>query len=344
MSLHSFTKMCLYDYYLVMDIRAIESRSQLMKAMRKWFSHHDYLEVDTPIVSADLIPEPTIQNFSTRLISEFLGEKELYLVPSPEVFMKKIIAATHRSVYQFSHCFRNSEQIGDYHNPEFTMLEYYTVDVDEQDSIEITERLFAQTALPSTVDSLLPPFRRMTVAEACKRYAGVDLDAVQSMNKIREAAISLGLQLPSAPERWEDTFNRIFLNFVEPNLPQDKPLVLEDYPVQIECLAKRKENSPYKRRWELYAHNVELANCYAEETDATVIRQYYEEQYRLLCAERANTAKVIPDIDPFFADIFEQNYPKCSGVALGFDRLLMLQMGRKNLRGVILFPLSDIIS
>ena len=94
-----------------MDIDAIISRSRLMGSMRSWFAQRDYLEVETPTLSADRIPEPTIQNFSTRLISEFLGEKELYLIPSPEVFMKKVIAATHRSIYQFSHCFRNSEQI-----------------------------------------------------------------------------------------------------------------------------------------------------------------------------------------------------------------------------------------
>ncbi|HCS35269.1 MAG TPA: elongation factor P--(R)-beta-lysine ligase, partial [Sphaerochaeta sp.] len=105
-----------------MNIQAIEERSELLCRMRSWFADNDYLEVSTPILSTHLIPEPTIANFATQYISEFHGSRELYLVPSPEVHMKRIIAETKRSIYQFSHCFRNREQIGSHHNPEFTML------------------------------------------------------------------------------------------------------------------------------------------------------------------------------------------------------------------------------
>lgn len=326
-----------------MNVQAIEQRSSLMRDMRLWFAENNYLEVDTPLLCTHLIPEPTIANFSTRFISEFHRSRELYLVPSPEVFMKQVIAETHRSVYQFSHCFRNSEQIGSYHNPEFTMLEYYTVDATDEDSIGITAELLAKTALPGTPQHLLPPFREMSVAEACQRFAGFDLDKNQKIGQLRSVALQLGLTLPQAPESWEDTFNRIFLNFVEPQLPQDRPLVLRDYPKQIVCLARETEGKPYRRRWELYAGGIELANCYDEERNVEKIADYYRQEYGKLSSERGPKDEVIPDMDPSFPKIFE-NFPQCSGVAMGFDRLLMLQGRHKTIGDLILFPLSDMMA
>ena len=326
-----------------MNISAIEQRSTLMRNMRHWFSESDYLEVDTPLLSTHLIPEPTIANFATWYLSEFHGSRELYLVPSPEVFMKQIIAETGRSVYQFSHCFRNREQIGSHHNPEFTMLEYYTVGADEVDSIAITEELLAKTRLPDTPEHLLPPFRRMRMAEAISTFAGFDLDATQSINALRSEAIRLGLTLPDHPESWEETFNRIFLNCVEPELPQDKPLVLTEYPKQIDCLATQTPGRPYRRRWELYAGGVELANCYDEQRDRETVAAYYRDQYAQLSSERAYTAEVIPDIDQSFIDLFD-HFPPCSGVALGFDRLLMLQGGYKTIGDLILFSFSAMMA
>lgn len=327
-----------------MDIQAIEGRCDLLHNMRSWFRTKGYLEVSTPILATNLIPEPTIANFATRYISEFHGMRELYLIPSPEVYMKRVIAETKRNIYQFSPCFRNSEQIGSYHSPEFTMLEYYTVGADDTDSIGITEELIAATALPGCPDYLLPPFRRMTVSEACATYAAFDLDAVQSIGGLRGQASRLGLPVPDESESWEETFNRIFLNFVEPNLPQDKPLVLREYPKQIVCLAKQTPGSPCRRRWELYAGGIELANCYDEEQDPNVIRACFREQYSILASRRAVTGEVVPDIDQTFADLFDGRFPQCSGVAMGMDRLLMLQLHRKTVGGVILFPLSAMIA
>lgn len=312
--------------------------------MRRYFDEHGYTEVDTPILSPDLIPEPTIENFATTFSNEFVGSRELYLVPSPEIYMKRLIAQGSGSIYQFSHCFRNSEQLGRQHNPEFTMLEYYTVDADEQDSIAITEELLANTALPGCPEHLLPPFRKMTVAQACKKYAGVDLDKVQDPKTLRAEAGRLGLHLPDAPESWEETFNRIFLTFVEPSIPQDRPLVLCEYPAQIECLATKTSGRPYRRRWEMYAGGVEVANCYDEERDADTVRNYYRKAYAELIRRRNSTETVIPDIDLSFADCFDVGFPQCSGVAMGMDRLLMLQLGKSSIEGVILFPFSAMMA
>lgn len=324
----------------MLDMTSSIGRSKLFASMRRYFDEHGYTEVDTPALSPDLIPEPTIENFATTFTNEFIGSREFYLVPSPEVYMKRLIAQGSGSIYQFSHCFRNCEQLGRHHNPEFTMLEYYTVGADDQDSIAITEDLVARTALPGCPEHLLPPFRKMSVSEACSVYAGVDLDKNQSQRALRDAAVKLGLHVPETPESWEETFNRIFLTFVEPALPQDRPLVLQEYPAQIDCLAKKIPGRPYRQRWEMYAGGVEVANCYDEERDAATIREYYRKEYASLITHREKTGTVIPDIDLSFADYFERDFPPCSGVAMGMDRMLMLQLGKTSIEGVILFPFS----
>lgn len=320
-------------------IEVSEARSALFRKMRAYFAGKGYLELDTPCLSDNLIPEPTIYDFETECISEFYGRKKLWLVPSPEVFMKRVIAETGRSVYQFSHCFRNSEQISSTHNPEFTMLEYYTVGADEQDSVSITEELF-NVSLPESAPSFLrPPFNRVSMAEMVYRLCSFDLEKAQSLSAIKAECVRLGLT-PSEDDTWESAFDRIFLNFVEPNLPQEKPLVLDAYPSQIECLAANDSAKPYKRRWEMYAGGVEVANCYKELTDKARIRKVFEEESAVLRAERSISGMPVPDTDMSFA---EMDMPECSGVAMGMDRLLMLSLNKSSLEGVILFPISDMI-
>ncbi|MFA5448406.1 MAG: amino acid--tRNA ligase-related protein, partial [Sphaerochaeta sp.] len=212
-------------------------RSHMMRTIRSFFDERSYLEVDTPILSPTLIPESTIENFATTFSNPFLASRELYLVPSPEIYMKQLIADGWGSLYQISHCFRNSEQLGRLHNPEFTMLEYYTVGFDEEDSIGLTEELFAALLDSNTPEYLKPPFARMTVAEAVWQRTSVDLEKHQDQRSLAKEARKLGLMVPDEPESWEETFNRIFLTFVEPELPQERPLILDRYPKQIECLA-----------------------------------------------------------------------------------------------------------
>lgn len=254
--------------------------------------------------------------------------------------MKQLIAQGWGSIYQISHCFRNSEQLGHIHNPEFSMLEYYTVDADEQDSIRITEALFASLLSEESPNHLKPPFARLRVEEAMLTYAGVDLSLHQKQSSLAEEARRLGLFVPDEPESWEETFNRIFLTFVEPNLPQDRPLVLERYPKQIECLAK--QDGAYRRRWELYVKGVEVANCYDEDRNLLTIETYYRDEYAKLVRKREQSGSVIPDTDPCLASVFS-SMPPCSGVAIGLDRLQMLLMGKTDLQGVILFPLSGML-
>ena len=323
-----------------MDRNAAIYRSRLDSNIREFFLSRGYLEVETPTLSPDLIPEATIDNFGTMFMNEFQGSREMYMIPSPEIFMKKLLADGSGSLFEISKCFRNCEQLGQVHNPEFSMLEYYTVDFDEKDSIKLTQEFLRATALEGCPDSVLAQFEVLTVRDAIKKYAnGLDLDLLQNPKDLRKAAEDLGLPIPG-PEPWDDTFNRIFINFVETSLPTDHPVCLVDYPKQIECLAEAKGN--YRRRWELYINGIEVANCYLEERDPEVARDYYRREYQKLLSLRGSNGKVIPDTDEGFCDIFDR-LPKCSGVAIGLDRLLMVETGAKDIDDVLLFPFSHMI-
>ncbi|MBO4410082.1 MAG: elongation factor P--(R)-beta-lysine ligase [Spirochaetales bacterium] len=319
-----------------MDRQTAISRSRLYANIRSFFSDRGYLEVETPTLSPDLIPEATIDNFGTTFVNEFAGSREMYLIPSPEIFIKKLLADGSGSVFEISKCFRNCEQLGRIHNPEFTMLEYYSVGFDEKDSIALTQEFLRATALEGCPSCVLEDFEVLTVREAVLRYTGLDLDGLQRPADLRAAAQKLGLIIPG-PESWDDTFNRIFINFVETALPKDHPVCLTDYPKQIECLAEAEGN--YRRRWELYAGGIELANCYLEERDPDIAADYYRREYQKLLALRSDNGKTIPDIDDSFCDVLAR-LPECSGVAMGLDRLLMLETGRKDMDDVLLFPFS----
>jgi len=313
-------------------------RSEILKRIRAFFEQRGYLEVSTPLLAPSLIPEAPIEVFETQLNHEFYGSYPLYLIPSPEVFMKKLIAAGSGDMYQICKSFRNSEQIGRQHNPEFEMLEWYSMGLDYLQSIELTEELFDRLTTDEHPAALRPPFRRLSIEEAFRDLAGFSLEEHQALPGLVDQALKLGLIIDKKnPGSWEELFNRIFLNFVEPKLPQGRPLVLYDYPRQIPCLAKDIPGSPWKERWELYVQGVEIANCYSEETDPSKVEEFFRRE----SARKAAYSPVVPDADEEFLALFHQSFPECSGVALGIDRLVMALTGHQDIGGVIFFPISD---
>lgn len=314
-----------------------KNRSLLFENIRSFFKKRDYLEVFTPSLSPHLIPEPTIKCFKTQFKNEFVGQKELFLIPSPELYMKEMLASSPYSIFQISQCFRNSEQLGDVHNPEFTMLEYYSLGYDDSDSIDLTIEMIKETAIEER-EWLKNKSIIMTVEEAMWEWAKVDLIKAQDISVLREEAEKKNLFVPEK-ESWEDTFNRIFLTYVEPNLPKNAEVYLRDYPKQIDCLAKDYDTKPYKKRWEMYINGIEIANCYDEETNREKIRAYYIKEQKRLEDERRNTLDDISHSSPLFPDI---QLPQSSGVAIGLDRLLMVNLGEKEIESVMAFPMCSL--
>jgi lysyl-tRNA synthetase class 2 len=335
-----------------MDIELLRFRSSVFHAIRDFFDGRGYLEVDTPLLSPDLIPESCLEVFETvRLPPRGSARKpqSYWLVPSPEIWMKKIIAGHGQSVYQICRCFRNGESSGRFHSPEFTMLEYYTMDADYRDSIGITEKLFTclLNSLKDMPDSpyLRPPFERISVGEAFSRWAGFDLyEAANCTGGMEAEARRLGLEMPPGLDN-AAVYDLIFVDKVEPALSREKPVVLVDYPAFVPCLAKKSGDGNTVERWELYIRGIELANCYSEETDPQAVREFFQQEK----SAKERSALVRHRVDEDYWKIFlpkrdensrERLFSPCSGVALGMDRLMMVLAGRQTIDGVLPFPME----
>jgi lysyl-tRNA synthetase class 2 len=318
-----------------MDIETLGERARIIRQVRGFFDAKNYLELDTPLLSPDLIPESCLEVFETTRLTPNGGTVPYWLIPSPEIWMKKIIAKHRVNVYQVCKCFRNGESTGFLHNPEFTMLEYYTMNVDYMDSLALTEELFRNlSADPASPLSL--PFERLTMAEAFSRYAGFDLfAAAETAGGLEKEAIRLGLEPEHCAGKSAGAlYDLIFIHAVEPKLKQKRPIALLDYPAFVPTLARLSADSKTVERWELYFNGIELANCYSEETDPRRVRDFFESE----AAAKEQQAMVKHKVDHDYWKIFEQGFPPCSGVALGLDRLIMALCGRSSIDSVLAFP------
>jgi elongation factor P--(R)-beta-lysine ligase len=310
-------------------------------AVRAFFREQGYAEVETPILSPFLIPEPAIEVFESEYLPAQGPPRRMWLAPSPELWMKRLLAAGSGSIFQVSRSFRNCDYGSPFHNPEFRLLEWYTVGAGYLQSIEVTEELFsrllaqAPTARPAA--SLSPPFLRLTMQEAFRELAGIDLERCTEPGSMAEEAARVGVALQDSPT-WEQAFHIVFLTLVEPRLPRRKPLVLLDYPALVPTTARRKPGTPWAERWELFVDGVEVANVYTEETDRGALRSMVRDE-----SERRGGCRTRHEVDPGFADLFPPGFPSCTGAALGLDRLEMVFGGNKSLDEVILFPFSAIL-
>ena len=333
-----------------MDLALFEYRSRVFNRIRDFFSARAWVETDTPLLAPDLIPESCLEVFETAYLppqgSRTRTARPYWLVPSPELWMKRIIAEHRKSIFQICKCFRNTESTGRFHSPEFTMLEYYAMDADYRDSLSLTEELFAflleNAPWPGAeTASLASPFLRITMREAFARHAGIaDLYAAAESGALRDEARRLGLE-PAEDLDTAALYDLIFIHAVEPHLPRDRPVALIDYPAFVPCLAKTGGGGKTRERWELYVRGIELANCYSEETDAEKVRAYFEDEG----AAKQKTALVPHRLDDAYWKIFlpdgkGRSFPACSGVAMGLDRLIMALTGRSAIDAVLPFPME----
>ncbi|MDR0442873.1 MAG: LysR family transcriptional regulator [Treponema sp.] len=320
-----------------MDLELLQKRAGVIRQVRSFFDKKKYLELDTPLLSPDLIPESCLEVFETlRLYPQNTKKsRPLYLIPSPEIWMKKIIAQHRVSVYQICKCFRNGESSGFLHSPEFTMLEYYTMDASYIDVLSLTEELFSCLAMEAGIPALSPPFERITVAQAFERFAGIDLFETVANGGMEEAARRLGLDPPPGMGTG-GYYDLIFIHTVEPHLKKDKPVALLDYPAFVPCLAKHSQDGKTVERWELYYNGIELANCFTEERDGKKVKEFFINE----TATKADSL-VSHAVDHDYWKIFSLNFPRCSGVALGLDRLIIALTGRSNIDAVLPFPLTE---
>ena len=331
-----------------MDIELLHERAKIIREVRAFFDGLGYLETDTPLLAPDLIPESCLEVFETSRIiggASNSERKPYWLIPSPEIWMKRLISRHRTSIYQICHCFRNGESTGRQHSPEFSMLEYYTMDANYADSLTLTENLFRHLLKSAQESSnLYPPFKRITIEETFKRWAGFDLyGTANSQSAMEKEANRLGINPPCGLSVHQ-LYDLIFIHAVEPMLRSEGPVALIDYPAFVPCLAKKSSDGKTVERWELYYNGIELANCFTEETDTREVRRFFESEKK----EKEKNASVRHKVDDEYWKIFSERkgiserkiFPQCSGVAMGLDRLIMVLCGRSTIDSILPFPME----
>lgn len=326
------------------------ARNRIQASLRAWFAARDFVEVDTATLQVSPGNEAHLHAFRTAAISHTGEETPLYLHTSPEFACKKLIAAGERRIACFAHVYRNRER-GALHHPEFTMLEWYRAGEPYAALMEDCAailRLAAEAAgtarltwRGATCDPALEP-ERLTVAEAFIRFAGIDLlasidaDGATDREVLAAALRQAGMRV-AADDTWADLFSRVLVEKIEPELGFNRATILCEYPVAEAALARP---APHDRRvaerFELYACGVELANAFGELTDAAEQRRRFE-------AEMAEKARVYGETYPLDEDFLSALaiMPEASGIALGFDRLVMLATGARRIDEVLWAPVAE---
>ena len=257
----------------------LQWRARLNRCVRGFFEEAGFVEVDTPLLAPRLIPEPSIGIFAAERHHADGSSDPLYLTPSPELWMKRLVAAGMPRIYQLARCFRNVEEHGPFHHHEFTMLEWYAVDEDYREALlgrieqlltVLRAELTAEGApTGGAADATAPPVHRETMARLWHDDLGLD-PAYASTDRL--AALARRLDIPATGvDTWEQLFNRIFLTRIEPRIATDRPVAVLDYPARIQTLAPTADDGAHALRWEMYLAGVEVANCFQEETDAAAL-------------------------------------------------------------------------
>ena len=291
------------------NLSNLETRSRVLRAVRDFFYAENFTEVETPV----RIPAPALE---THIDAPASGRA--WLRTSPELHMKRLMAAGCARLFQIGPCFRTGE-CGSRHNPEFTLLEWYRAGADYTDILRDTEAIFSRV------------FQTIAGSETFT-YRGRRIDLTRPWHclAVRDAFRTWANWDPVAD--WDpDRFDFDLVSKVEPALPQDKPCVLTDYPAPAAALARLKPHDPsVAERWEVYVGGLELANAYSELCDPAAQRARFVETAE---ARRRLGKEVYPLDEPFLAAL-EQGLPPCGGIALGIDRLIMLACDAKEIAEV----------
>jgi lysyl-tRNA synthetase class 2 len=323
----------------------LAARSAITKATRAWFDEQGFVEIETSILQVSPGNETHLHAPRTEFVDADGARTTRYLRTSPEFACKKLLAAGETKIFELARVFRDRER-GHLHLPEFTMLEWYranaTYDAVMADSVVIVAHAAQATGIGRfsfrgrTADPFAEP-ELLTVATAFERFAGIDLLAtVADGQGDRESlAAAAGQQVRiTADDTWSDIFSKVLVEHIEPNLGQGRLTLLFEYPVPEAALARAKPSDPrVAERFEIYACGVELANGFGELTNAS------EQRRRFMLAmdeKQRRYGERYPLDEDFLAAVARM--PEASGVALGFDRLVMLASGASSIDQVVWTP------
>jgi lysyl-tRNA synthetase class 2 len=306
----------------VLGTEGLQIRAAFFRLIRSFFYQHGFLEVDTPLRQSVYIPESNI----TPLASE----KE-YLQTSPELCMKRLLAAGNRKIFQICHCFRKEEK-GRLHLEEFQMLEWYRAGADYHQLMfdcEALLRFLLESLMELQVSNSIAerPFfsgvdlggrwERLTVADAFFRYSPIKLDQALQDGK----------------------FDEILVECIEPRLGITSPVFLYDYPLELGSLARKREDKPaIAERFELYINRVELANGFSELTDAGEQRARFVHEIATI---KASSGRDVIMPEQFLTDL--EQLDSAAGIAMGVDRLFMIAMNHQSITEAVTFSPEDFL-
>ncbi|GGE17352.1 EF-P lysine aminoacylase GenX [Aureimonas endophytica] len=325
-------------------------RNRIRAAFRDWFEAEDFVEVECAGLQVSPGNETHLAAFATEAIGPDGARQPLYLHTSPEFSCKKLLAAGERRIFSLGPVWRNRER-GALHHPEFTMLEWYRAEEsyerlmrDAADLLAIAAEKAGATRFQfrgREADPFADP-ERLTVAEAFARHAGIDLLASvgpggETDRDALHAAVAAAGMRTAPDDRWTDLFSRVMVEKIEPRLGEGRATILCEYPIPEAALARPKPgDGRVAERFELYCCGVELANAFGELTDAA-------EQRRRFSADMDEKERIYGERYPLDEDFLAAlgRMPEASGIALGFDRLVMLAAGARRLEDVLWTPVAE---
>ena len=315
-------------------------RSRIISAMREFLDNRGFLEVETPILSpiaGGAAAKPFVTHHNTL-------DMDMFLRIAPELYLKRLIVAGFEKVYEIGRNFRN-EGMSVRHNPEFTAIELYEAYSDYNDMMEITENMVAyvcekvngttKVTYQGTEIDFMPPWRRVTMVDVVKEYAGVDFAEIKSDEEAQAIAKEKNLEFPKPLNTVTkgEVLNALYEEFGEANMIQ--PTFVMDYPVENSPLTKKKRgNDAFTERFEAFVFGRELGNAYSELNDPIVQRQRFEQQAK----ERELGDDEAYMLDEQFMSALETGMPPTGGLGIGIDRLIMFLTDSASIRDVILFP------
>jgi elongation factor P--(R)-beta-lysine ligase len=321
----------------------LQLRADLLRRLREFFDARGFLEVETPILSADTVIDRHLDPFLTEIAEAncfarndvtSAAKRVMWLQTSPEFAMKRMLAAGAEAIYQIARVFRLDE-LGPLHNPEFTLVEWYRTGDGMDKGMQLTSEL-CETMLPSG------PAEWISYRQAFERYVGINPHRADG-RELAAVVRACGIEAPAslALEDRDGWLDLLMVERIQPHLGGDRPALLYDYPSSQAALARirqpaneDKEGFPVAERFELYIDGIELANGYHELLDPVELRARNSQ----VNAQRVADGKPALPVQNRLLEAMEAGLPSAVGVALGFDRLVMLAAGAKSIAEVVAFP------
>jgi len=323
-------------------------RERVIKEVRSFFDERKFHEVETPILIGNPPAESYIDVFQTTLLDRTRKGTPAYLSTSPEVALKKLMTAGIGNCYSITKSFRNTEMQSNTHNPEFTILEWYRVNTQYKTIMDDCETLLLSINKTLGDGNILKyqgksfdlskKWERISVKDAFLRWANVDLLEFFEMEKAKKICAKKGYTVASK-NTWEELYNQIYLNEIEPHLGVDTPTVIYEFPGSMAALARKKPSDPrFAERFEFYIAGLELGDCYGELTNWKEQEMRFQEELK----ELKRLGKTTYDYDNDFIHALKEGMPESSGIAVGIDRLVMLFANVTNIADTMFFPVEDL--